>query len=412
MVRIPDEKPHGGDEGSRVRRWLPTVSMMLVSLISYIDRNTLALLAPTILEETQLTVEQYGFIISAFSLAYMAGNPVWGAVLDRVGLRKGMTAAVSFWTFASAGHALAHGFAGFAVARGLLGFGEGATFPGGLRTAVHTLPPGSRSRGIAVAYSGGSLGAIVTPIIITPIALAYGWRGAFIFTGLIGMGWVLVWTFTSRRMPRASVAAAPKAVRLSLRDAKLWAFMAAYALGALPLAFVIYGAAIYLNEARGLSQASIGRLLWIPPLGWEVGYFFWGWVTDRFRRTGSIPFAGLMAGAAIASLPLGIAPFLPSVGTVMFLLFFAMFVASGFVILSIAYATEVFSPDHSGLIAGVGAGSWSAAVALVMPVFGRALELERYDIAFPLACVFPPAGFFLWRALASAKFRTLELAGK
>src|SRR3954447_20499214 len=167
--------------------WPPTVSMMFVSLISYIDRNTLALLAPTILKDTGLTGEQYGFIISAFSVAYMVGNPVWGLILDRVGLRRGMLAAVSIWTVASASHALAGGLFSFGAARALLGFGEGATFPGGLRTATHTLPAWQRSRGIAIAYSGGSLGALITPLIITPIAQWFGWRKAFWFTGLIGL---------------------------------------------------------------------------------------------------------------------------------------------------------------------------------------------------------------------------------
>src|SRR6266478_5209972 len=82
-------------------RWAPTTSMLLVSLISYIDRNTLALLIPTIMKETHLSVEQYGFIVSAFSIAYMISNPLWGAVLDRIGLRVGMLVAVSFWTAAS-----------------------------------------------------------------------------------------------------------------------------------------------------------------------------------------------------------------------------------------------------------------------------------------------------------------------
>src|SRR5258705_12800064 len=173
-----------------MRVWIPTVSMLLVSLISYIDRNTLALLAPTILKETHLSGEQYGYIISAFSIAYMIGNPVWGVLLDRFGLRRGMTTAVSFWTLASAAHAFASGFFSFAAARMLLGFGEGATFPGGLRTAVQTLPPSKRSRGIAVSYSGGSLGAIVTPIIVTPIFHQFGWRGAFWFTGLVGLFWL------------------------------------------------------------------------------------------------------------------------------------------------------------------------------------------------------------------------------
>jgi hypothetical protein len=143
--------------------------MLLVSLISYIDRNTLALLAPTILKEMRLSGEQYGFLISAFSVSYMIGNPVWGWTLDRVGLRLGMLAAVTLWTAASISHAFAAGFLGLALARAALGFGEGATFPGGLRTVIQTLLPAQRARGIAVAYSGGSLGAIVTPIVVTPL---------------------------------------------------------------------------------------------------------------------------------------------------------------------------------------------------------------------------------------------------
>ena len=105
--------------------------MLAVSLISYMDRNTLALLAPTILRETGLSGEQYGFIIAAFSVAYMVANPLWGVILDRAGLRKGMTAAVSCWTLASVAHAFAGGFWSFGAARAVLGFGEGATFPGG-----------------------------------------------------------------------------------------------------------------------------------------------------------------------------------------------------------------------------------------------------------------------------------------
>src|SRR5687768_4912284 len=133
---------HGNIESIRTRiiLWLPVSAMTLVSLISYIDRNTLALLAPTILADTRLTNEQYGYIVSAFSVAYMIGNPVWGVLLDRFGLRWGMAAAVTFWSAASGAHAFAAGFLGFAVARALLGFGEGATFPGGLRTATQVLP--------------------------------------------------------------------------------------------------------------------------------------------------------------------------------------------------------------------------------------------------------------------------------
>ncbi|MGH9723031.1 MAG: MFS transporter, partial [Bryobacteraceae bacterium] len=257
--------------------------MLLVSLISYIDRNTLALLAPTILRETNLSAEQYGFIISAFSVFYMIGNPVWGRLLDRIGLRAGMLGAVSFWTIASAAHAFASGFWSFALARSALGFGEGATFPGGLRAVTQTLPPHQQARGMAVAYSGGSLGAIATPILITPIALRYGWRGAFWCTGLIGLMWLILWFFLSRRdeIRRDGVKSdsdgAASAPPLRFSDSRVWGLIIAYALGALPLGFVMYGASLYLNRALGASQAEIGKVLWIPPLGWEIGYFTWGW---------------------------------------------------------------------------------------------------------------------------------------
>src|SRR4030095_10896026 len=111
-------------------RWVPAGSMLAVSLISYIDRNTLALLAPTILRETGLSGEQYGFIISAFSIAYMLANPVGGRILDRAGLRRGMTVAVSCWTVASVAHAFAGGLGRFAAARAGVGFGAVGTLRG------------------------------------------------------------------------------------------------------------------------------------------------------------------------------------------------------------------------------------------------------------------------------------------
>ena len=120
-----------GQPKSEWVRWVPAVSMLLVSLISYVDRSTLAILAPTILKETGLNGEQYGFIISAFSVAYMISNPLWGWILDRAGLRRGMFAAVAFWTAASVTHAFAGGFWSFGAARAALGFGEGANFLAG-----------------------------------------------------------------------------------------------------------------------------------------------------------------------------------------------------------------------------------------------------------------------------------------
>jgi ACS family hexuronate transporter-like MFS transporter len=375
--------------------------MLLCSLISYIDRNALALLAPTILADCGLTAEQYGWILSAFSVAYMAGNPLWGRWLDRSGVRRGMMLAVGLWTAASASHAFLSGFAGFAAARALLGFGEGATFPGGLRTVVQTLPEGLRSRGAALAYSGGSLGAVLTPLILTPVYLAYGWRAAFLFTGAVGLLWLILWSRVSRRPELRAPHAHPAAGQASIRwrDRRLWAFLASYALGCLPLAFVMYQSPLYFSRALGKSQAEIGRVLWIPPLGWECGYFFFGWLADRLTRGRQDPvpvFRALALAALAGTAPLAFGARIGSFAALLALLFWAMFVAGGNVIVSLGYATRVVSPAHAGLLAGLGAGSWSAFVALAMPWFGRLMDRRAWDSAFLLAAAIPSAGFLLW----------------
>ncbi len=391
--------------------------MMLVSVISYIDRNTLALLAPTILRETGLSAEQYGFVISAFSIAYMIGNPVWGFILDRVGVRRGMLVSVSVWTLASVSHVFATGFGGLAAARAVLGFGEGATFPGSMQTAMRTLPPEQRSRGIAVSYSGGSLGAIITPLIMTPVAAAWGWRGAFWFTGAIGAMWLLQWTLLSRREdlarpapPEPAAIPTPASGGPHWTHARTWAFIAAYSLGAVPLGFGLYQTSLYLSAVLHQSQTQIGAVLWIPPLGWEAGYFFWGWATDRYTRGGADlrAIGRMFLLCTVLSLPLGLAPRIHSLALTMALLFFAMFIAAGFIIGSLAYANSYYSRAHSGLIAGLSAGSWSAVVAVVMPGFGWLFDRGHYAPAFEVACLFPVAGYLLWRWLNAAAAQVRE----
>jgi ACS family hexuronate transporter-like MFS transporter len=379
--------------------------MMLVSLISYVDRNALAQLSPTIMTAAHLDNEHYGWIVSAFSLAYLVGNLLWGRILDRIGPFLGMLAAVALWSLASTAHAFMSGFVGFAMARALLGLGEGATFPGGLRTVAQTLPPDERARGIAVAYSGGSLGAIFTPIIITPIALRFGWRGAFVATGLFGVAWLFVWRAVAVRTPSLRRVPSPdtSGERPRLGDPQLWGFMALYALGAFPLGFVLYAAPLYLHQTMHLTQADLGRWLWLPPLGWEIGYFFWGWRVDRnpSRPIGMRAFLPLVVlGASLA-----LVPSLTSRVFVMALLTFTMFIAAGFIILGLAYATRVFSTGHAALLAGIGAGSWSAVVALAMPRVGRLFDAHREPRAFFLAALLPAIGFVVWAAITQTTRR-------
>jgi ACS family hexuronate transporter-like MFS transporter len=368
--------------------------MWLVSFISYVDRNTLAILAPVILHDTHLNAEQYGFIISCFSVAYMFANPLWGRLLDRWGVRRGMTSAVGIWSLAAIAHAWATGFWSFGVARAVLGAGEGATFPGGLRTVTQTLPASKRGRGLAIAYSGGSLGAMITPFIVTPIALRFGWHGAFLVTGSFGFAWLILWRFVAKNVDRQ---VEHTSLHLPWRHPALWAYISAYALGAMPLGFILYDSSLYLHARFAWSQATLGKVLWIPPFGWEVGYFVWGWLIDRFGPR----FRTLMPVCLALSLPLAWMHSLPTGAWVLGEMFLAMFALAGFVVLAVAYATRAFSSDHAGLLAGIGAGSWGAVIALTSPSFGRLFDQAEYAAAFRIATLFPIAGYLLWMVLSS-----------
>ncbi len=372
--------------------------MLACSLLSYTDRQILAVLSPMILADLKLNAQKYGEIISSFSIAYMIGNPLWGAILDRIGLRRGMTIAVAIWTFACGAHAVLSGFLGFAVARAILGFGEGATFPGGLRAASDWLPAHQQSRGLAIAYSGGSLGAIITPLIVTPIALAYGWRAAFIVTGVAGLAWIFAWRATVDFSVESRGSQTQRITPPNPFERRFWGLVAGYGICALPIGVILYLAPLYLSQVLGLTQGQLGRVLWLPPLGWEIGYFFWGWFIDRFA-TGNARPAWLLWSLALLGLPLVSVPLFHNATAVLGLMFWSMFIASGYVVGSLRTSALVYPREQTGLVAGIGAGSWSLIVALVLPSLGVMFDRRHYANVFLFTAIVPVIGTLCWHAL-------------
>ena len=175
---------------------------------------------------------------------------------------------------------------------------------------VQTLPPERRSRGVAIAYSGGSLGALITPILITPIASRWGWHGAFWFTGAMGLCGSAMWSVLSRReelRKAAPVVLSPQAAS-RWNEPALWAFVGGICAWRLSFRIRAVSGCDFFSASMHKSQVEIGHVLWIPPLGWEIGYFFWGWMIDRFAKGGAaIPchaqnFPGLDAAQLCRSL--------------------------------------------------------------------------------------------------------------
>jgi ACS family hexuronate transporter-like MFS transporter len=174
-------------------RWTICALLFFATTINYVDRQVLGILAPTLQRELGWTELQYGAIVSWFTLAYALGFLVAGRVMDRIGTRRGFTAAITTWSLAAMAHALARSASGFAMARFALGLGESANFPGSIKTVAEWFPARERAFATGIFNAGTNVGAIVAPLVVPWITLRWGWRAAFLATGALGFVWLVVW---------------------------------------------------------------------------------------------------------------------------------------------------------------------------------------------------------------------------
>ena len=180
-----------------------------------------------------------------------------------------------------------------------------------------------------------------------------------------------------------------------LRERRLWVVVASFGLGAIALGVTAYLSPLYLNRAFGLSQADLQYILWIPMLGWEIGYFFWGWIADRYAAHEDRP-VRIFVLLTILALPVAFMTLIHSLGIVVALFFWATFVADGFVVMSLRVGARIYPPDRTAMVAGIGSGSWSAVQAIIMPIYGRWFDRGWYTATFVSMSLLPVAGTLLW----------------
>lgn len=380
--------------------WVPCLGMALCSWLAFVDRQVLAILSPTILKDTGLTAGDFANAFSFFFIAYTIANPLWGSLLDYIGLRVGMLLAVAIWTAASMSHAWMSSFVGFAVARAVLGLGEGATFPGGLRTAVESLPSDRRARGIATSFSGGTAGAILTPLIVGPIALRFGWRSAFFLTGALGMTWLVLWTAIARPpfLPKRE----HKPTKMSwpnLFERRLWALVFSYALPAIAPGPILTIVPLYLSRSLGMSQAGLNQVVWLPPLAWGLGYFFWGWTADRLAADNPRPVA-MFLFLTVCSLAFGVTTWTSSVAVAIFLISWAAFIGGGFQMVALKVGAYAYPREQAAMMSGIASGSWSLVNFFLLRLIGPWLNQQRWGEVFWLIAVLPTIGIAVWLVLS------------
>ena len=306
----------GAIDPARGRRSGASLALALVlaaGLVNYVDRVTLSVAGPVIAGELRLRPSQMGLLYSAFLWTYGLAQAPVGAIIDRVGPRRLLGAALTLWSAAQGATGLAVGLPQLFAARLLLGLGEAPQWPTGAKVVRTWFAPQVRGLATGIFNSASTLGPAVAPPLVTALMLAFGWRGAFFATALAGLGVALLWIALYRDAPAGAdgEAMAPLTPwRVLFAAPALWAM----ALGNVGSGYMnwFYAAWLpgYLETARHLTVPQTGWAASIPYLFGVLGSLVGGFACDRLAAAGLSPIAsrklpivaGLAVGAAFTGL--------------------------------------------------------------------------------------------------------------
>jgi ACS family hexuronate transporter-like MFS transporter len=261
--------------------------------INFIDRQVLSVLAPTLRGEFHLSNSQYAAIINAFMATYAVALTLAGYALDRLGVGRGLTLSVSWWSAAGMLTALARGPLSLGLFRSLLAVGEAGAWPAFAKATAAWVPSEARTLAIGVCNSGSSLGAMIAPPLVVGVTAIAGWRGAFIATGALGFLWVLAFQLFRRTHPNmaraeSTLIAAGDRVRWVelLRYRQTWAVFFCRFFADPLWFFYVFWIPEFLARERGLNLGGIAAVAWIPFLVADLSNFSGGYLALRLQRAG------------------------------------------------------------------------------------------------------------------------------
>ena len=402
MTNLPS--PSASPALSRAHAWALALTATLTMAVSYVDRQALAALAPTVSKVFSLSDTQYGWLVSAFSVAYLAGAPFAGWLIDHLGARRGLLGAVLAWSFVAAAHALAPSFTGLLILRIALGLAESPSFPGAAQTIQRVLPPADRARGFGFLFTGSSLGAIVAPQLAPFLEKNWGLRIAFLGTALVGLLWLPFWLAFAWRSPAREVLDArhgprpERALAIVTHPAVLRATLAIMA-SAPATGFLLNWGSKYLVAAHGIPQAKVGPYLVIPLVFFDAGSILFGhFASVRSRSRGSgAPDRLLFALATMLHVVLAATAFGRTPVEAMVLGGLGLAGGGGVFAMLTADMLSRVPPSIASAASGVAAAGQSIALIVASPLLGKLIDVTGgYRIPFLVIGAWVLPGCLAW----------------
>jgi ACS family hexuronate transporter-like MFS transporter len=395
-------------------RWLICALLFFAAAINYIDRQVIGILKPTLQEQFHFDEQDYAAIVFTFQAAYAIGLLLSGRIMDRIGVRRGFALAVVVWSIGAVMHGAADWLpwlriptlsidppavvflggatAGLALSRLVLGLGEAGNFPASIKAVAEWFPKKERALATGIFNSGTNIGALVTPLVVPWITLAYGWQWAFVITGVLGFGWV-IWWFVSYRDPdtHPGVNAAELAIIQSdpvektaaipwsrlLPHRQTWAFAAGKFLTDPIWWLYLFWVPDFLKRNHGLDLKTMGLPLVVIYLVADVGSIGGGWLSSHLIKRGWSTNAArktAMLVCALAVVPMLAAAQVKSLWMAVALVSIAAAAHQGWSANLFTLVSDMFPKRAVGSVVGIGGMAGSVGGMLIALVVGAILQ--------------------------------------
>ena len=365
-------------DSDKSKRWTIVALAFAAIMLNYVDRQILALLKPTLQVEFGWTNREYSHMASAFQFSAALAFLGAGWFLDRIGLRRGFAIGVGTWSAAGMAHALVTTVGGFVGARVALGAAEAIGTPAQVKAAAAYFPAEQRSMMLGIGNMAANLGAVVAPLAVPPLALALGWRAAFLITGGLGL-LVIVWLLVPA--PREAQRDAAEATRVPwkamLGDRRQWALVAAKIFSDEVWWFLLFFSPDLFHRRFGMSQAALGTPVAFIYTMAALGSLSGGWLSTRLLKSGvgaDRARKGSMLVYALLILPLPLLVFTHSVAGAAALLGLALFAHQGFSTNVFGMAADMFPARVVGTAVSLAAFAGNLSGMAMIELAGWSLD--------------------------------------
>lgn len=415
--------------------WVIAFLLFLATALNYADRMVLAIVSVDIRRDFHLSVQDYSEITALFMFAYAIMYAGSGWIIDRLGTKRGFGLFIFGWSLAQVLHAFAFGKWSLAAYRFMLGLFEPGNWPAAAKAVAEWFPAPQRALGVGIFNAGSSIGPVIAPYLVAWITIQYGWRAAFVVTGLLGFGWLVAWMvlydppqrnrwlsgreYAVLKPQLSPVEAAPAAEKVNAARVFLargcWSLTVARFFTDPVIYFVIFWLPEYLRNERHFDLEMVGRYAWVPFVFGGIAFILGGWLSAWLIRRGwSLPRARKFVMALGACfLPVAIlAPFVPVAWMAIAATCFITFGHSIWVSNLQALPTDLFNRREVATATGFTGMGGAIGGALAQLGTGYLVAHFSYAPVFVIAgLMHPMSALLVYRWLPDREFGSTPPAG-